>query len=248
MIVLSAIVSLFDVSVVHPATKETLKVKSLISGEGLKFMLTSMLENFTGFKPLGLVLAMVLGIGLTQRVGLFESVITKTIIKAHKSVITYTVFFIGIMANIASNLAFVIIPPLAAVVFYSIGRNPIAGLVLVLPVRGGFTANILIAGTDALLSGISTEVAHTIDANASVSPVDNWYFMSVSTIVLTIVGGLVTEKFIEPRLGTYDGETGKRNSISRPMLLRTKHYATRSLSPSCTSGLWLLCCLFRTPR
>ncbi|KSU81101.1 MULTISPECIES: AbgT family transporter [Fictibacillus] len=211
MIVLSAIVSLFDVSVVHPATKETLKVKSLISGEGLKFMLTSMLENFTGFKPLGLVLAMVLGIGLTQRVGLFESVITKTIIKAHKSVITYTVFFIGIMGNIASDAAFVIIPPLAAVVFYSIGRNPIAGLAAGFASSGiGFTANILIAGTDALLSGISTEVAQSIDANASVSPVDNWYFMSVSTVVLTIVGGLMTEKFIEPRLGAYDGETGKK--------------------------------------
>lgn len=114
MMAISWLVSLFDVSVVHPGSGEELKVKSLISGEGLRFILTSMLENFTGFKPLGLVLTMMLGIGLTQRVGLFESVIKKTIINAHKSIITYAVFFIGIMGNIASDAAFVIIPPLAA--------------------------------------------------------------------------------------------------------------------------------------
>jgi aminobenzoyl-glutamate transport protein len=102
MILISFVVSLFNVSVKHPGSGDVLQVKSLLSGEGLKFMLTSMLENFTGFKPLGLVLTMMLGIGMAQRVGLFESVIKKTIIKAHKSIITYTVFFIGIMGNIAS--------------------------------------------------------------------------------------------------------------------------------------------------
>lgn len=211
MIVISWLVSLFDVSVVHPGSGEELKVKSLISGEGLQFILTSMLENFTGFKPLGLVLTMMLGIGLTQRVGLFESVIKKTIINAHKSIITYAVFFIGIMGNIASDAAFVIIPPLAAVIFYSLGRNPLAGLAAGFASSGiGFTANILIAGTDALLSGISTEIAQTVNPDVMVTPVDNWYFMSVSTIVLTIAGGLLTEKFIEPRLGTYTGKSDRK--------------------------------------
>jgi aminobenzoyl-glutamate transport protein len=220
MLVISWVISLFDVSVVHPGSGEELEIKSLISGEGLRFILTSMLSNFTGFKPLGLVLAMMLGIGLAQRVGLFESVIKKTIIKAHKSIITYTVFFIGIMGNIASDAAFVIIPPLAAVVFYSIGRHPLAGLAAGFASSGiGFTANILIAGTDALLSGISTEVAKTINPDVIVTPVDNWYFMSISTIVLTIAGGLLTEKFIEPRLGKYEGKTDNKelNFESNPL-------------------------------
>jgi aminobenzoyl-glutamate transport protein len=211
MILISWLVSLFDVSVVHPGSGEELKVKSLISGEGLKYILTSMLENFTGFKPLGLVLTMMLGIGLTQRVGLFESVIKKTIINAHKSIITYAVFFIGIMGNIASDAAFVIIPPLAAVIFYSLGRHPLAGLAAGFASSGiGFTANILIAGTDALLSGISTEIAKSINPDVIVTPVDNWYFMSASTIILTIAGGLLTEKFVEPRLGTYTGKSEKK--------------------------------------
>jgi aminobenzoyl-glutamate transport protein len=211
MILISFVVSLFNVSVKHPGSGDVLQVKSLLSGEGLKFMLTSMLENFTGFKPLGLVLTMMLGIGMAQRVGLFESVIKKTIIKAHKSIVTYTVFFIGIMGNIASDAAFVIIPPLAAVVFYSLGRNPLAGLAAGFASSGiGFTANILIAGTDALLSGISTEISTSINPDITVTPVDNWYFMSVSTIVLTIAGGLLTEKFIEPRLGKYEGNADKK--------------------------------------
>ncbi|PLR82546.1 p-aminobenzoyl-glutamate transporter [Bacillus canaveralius] len=210
MLCISWFVSLFEVSVIHPGSGEELKIKSLISGEGLQFMLTSMLENFTGFKPLGLVLTMMFGIGMAQRVGLFESVIKKTIIKAHKSIITYTVFFIGIMGNIASDAAFVIIPPLAALIFYSLGRHPIAGLAAGFASSGiGFTANILIAGTDALLSGISTEIAQTINPDVVVTPVDNWYFMSVSTFVLTIAGGLLTEKFIEPRLGSYTGNVEK---------------------------------------
>ncbi|MBX9975869.1 AbgT family transporter [Cytobacillus firmus] len=225
MMAISWLVSLFDVSVVHPGSGEELKVKSLISGEGLRFILTSMLENFTGFKPLGLVLTMMLGIGLTQRVGLFESVIKKTIINAHKSIITYAVFFIGIMGNIASDAAFVIIPPLAAVIFYSLGRHPIAGLAAGFASSGiGFTANILVAGTDALLSGISTEVAQTINPDVIVTPIDNWYFMSLSTIILTIAGGLLTEKFVEPRLGTYTGKSDKKE-----LNFETNHLENKAL-------------------
>lgn len=212
MIILSWIISLFDVTVVHPGSGEELAIKSLISGEGLQFILTSMLNNFTGFKPLGLVLTMMLGIGLAQKVGLLESAIKVTIMKAHRSIVTYAVFFIGIMGNIASDAAFVIIPPLAAVIFHSIGRHPIAGLAAGFASVGiGFTANIIIAGTDALLSGISTEVAKTIDPNVVVTPVDNWYFMSISVFVLTVVGALITEKLIEPRLGIYEGKAAKNN-------------------------------------
>jgi aminobenzoyl-glutamate transport protein len=228
MIILSWFISLFDVKVVHPGSGEELAVKSLISAEGLQFILTSMLTNFTGFKPLGLVLTMMLGIGLAQKVGLLESAIKFTILKAHKSIVTYAVFFVGILGNVASDAAFVIIPPLAAVIFHSLGRHPIAGLAAGFASVGvGFTANIIIAGTDALLSGISTEVAKTIDPNVVVTPVDNWYFMSISVFVLTLAGGLITEKLIEPRLGKYEGkEVVKKdmqqdNPVERKALTKT---------------------------
>lgn len=212
VILVSFIFSLFDASVTHPGSGETLEIKSLLSGEGIEFILTEMLNNFTGFAPLGLVLAMMLGIGLAEKVGFLDDAIQRTILKSPPALVTYTVIFVGIMGNIASDAANVLIPPLAAMVFYRIGRNPIAGLVAGFAATGaGFTANLIIVGTDALLAGITTEAAQIYDPSFVVTPVDNWYFSIVSVFVLTIVGGLVTSKFIEPRLGKYEGEEIKHD-------------------------------------
>jgi aminobenzoyl-glutamate transport protein len=218
VMILSWVVGSMGVSVTHPGTGEDLPIKSLISGEGLQYILSSMLTNFTGFKPLGLVLAMMLGIGLAERVGLLESVIKKSILNAPRSLITYAVIFIGILGNLASDAAFVLVPPLAAMVFYTVGRHPLAGLAAGFAGTGaGFTANIFIAGTDALLSGISTEAAKSVDPSIIVTPVDNWYFMIASVFVLSIVGALITEKLIEPRLGTYKGKVDKKLEEASPL-------------------------------
>jgi aminobenzoyl-glutamate transport protein len=207
MIIVSFIFSLFDASVVHPGTGEDLPIKNLISGEGLQFILTSMLENFTGFAPLGLVLVMMLGIGLTEKVGLLDFAVRKTILKSPPFLLTYTVVFVGIMGNLASDAAVVLIPPLAALVFYKVGRHPLAGLAAGFAGAGaGFTANLFVAGTDALLAGISTEAAAILDDTIVVTAVDNWYFNIVSVFVLTTVGGLITSRFVEPRLGKYKGD------------------------------------------
>ncbi|MBM7552009.1 AbgT family transporter [Thalassobacillus pellis] len=209
VIILSWVISLFDVTFTKPGGEETVAIKSLISGEGLRYILSSMLENFVGFKPLGLVLAMMLGIGLADKVGLLETAIKSTILKAPPALITYAVIFVGILGNLASDAAFVIVPPLAAMVFFTVGRHPLAGLAAGFAgVGAGFTANIIIAGTDALLSGITTEVVQTLDPDMVVTPVDNWYFMMVSVVVLSITGALITEKIVEPRLGQYDGKGG----------------------------------------
>lgn len=218
IVLVSWLVASMGTTVTHPGTKEVLPIKSLVSGEGLKFILTSMLDNFTGFKPLGLVLAMMLGIGLAEKVGLMEAAIKKTILNAPKTIITYAIVFVGIMGNIASDAAFVIIPPLAAMVFHTVGRHPLAGLAAGFAGSGaGFTANLLIAGTDALLAGISTEAAKAFDATITVTPVDNWYFMIVSVFMLTIVGGLITEKIIEPKLGVYTGSVQKTMEETNPL-------------------------------
>ena len=206
VIALSAIFSMAGASVIHPGTGEELDIRNLLSGEGLQFMLTSMLENFTGFAPLGLVLAMMLGIGLAEKVGLLDYAIRKTILKSPPFLITYTLVFVGIMGNLASDAAAVIVPPLGALVFYKIGRHPLAGLAAGFAGAGaGFTANLFIAGTDALLAGISTEAAQIVDESFVVTPVDNWFFNIASVFVLTIVGVLITTKFVEPRLGEYTG-------------------------------------------
>lgn len=207
LIVVSFILASMNASVVHPNTGETVVVNNILSKEGVQYILANTLSNFTGFAPLGLVLTMMLGIGLAERVGLFSSLMTKAITKTPRRIVSFMVVFIGILGNIASDAAFVIIPPLAALVFLSLGRHPLAGLAAGLAGAGiGFTANILIAGTDALLSGISTEVVKTIDPTLTVSPLDNWFFMSASTFLLAFLGAFVTDKIVEPRLGKYTGE------------------------------------------
>lgn len=211
VMIISAVVSMFDITVVHPATKEKLPIKSLLSGEGLQYILTSMIMNFTSFKPLGIVLTMMLGIGLAEKVGLLETAMKKTILHVPRALISYTTIFIGILGNIASDAAFVIIPPLAAMIFYTVGRHPLAGLAAGFAGTGaGFTANFMISGADGLLSGISTEAIKTTHPNVVVTPIDNWFFMSASVIVLTFVGVFVTEKIVEPRLGKYTGNTEKK--------------------------------------
>ncbi|MFB5661227.1 AbgT family transporter [Alteribacillus sp. HJP-4] len=215
---LSWVISLAGVSFEDPETGETAEIKSMVSGEGIEYILSSMLENFTGFAPLGLVLAMMFGIGLAQKVGLIETFMKKSILNAPKKLVTYAIIGTGILGNLASDAAFVIIPPLAAMVFYALGRHPLAGMAAGFAgVGAGFTANLIITGTDALLAGITTEVAQTRVDDLVVTPVDNWYFMMFSVLMLMFVGAWITERIIEPRLGKYDDTHADKEVISQEM-------------------------------
>ncbi|PTM59052.1 AbgT family transporter [Desmospora activa] len=207
IIVVSALLSHWGLSVIHPGDGETVPVKSLLSTEGFHWAITNMITNFTEFPPLGLVLCMVLGIGLAEKVGLIQAVLRKMILNVPSSIVSFAIVFAGILGNLASDAAMIIIPPLGAMVFLALGRHPLAGLAAGMAGAGsGFTANFFIAGTDALLSGISTKVAQTINPNLTVTPLDNWYFMSASVLVLALLGTWITDKVVEPRLGAYRGD------------------------------------------
>lgn len=193
------------ISVINPTNQEEVFIRNMISGEGVNFALQNAVRNFTGFAPLGLVLTMTLGIGLAEKVGLMSTFMRKTILGASPKLITIMIMFIGINGNIASDAAIVIIPAISAMIFLSIGRNPLAGIALgFAATTAGFSANFFIAGTDALLSGITNEASAIV--NAPEIPVTaNWYFMIASTILLSIVGMLVNDRVVEPRLGVYQG-------------------------------------------
>ena len=208
---LSWLASLFGAAVEDPGSGEMVAVENMISGAGLEFILTSMIDNFVEFPPLGIILGVMLGIGLAQKAGLIETAMQKAISSAPRSLVTYVVILTGVLGNLASDAAYVVVPPLAALAFLSVGRHPLAGMAAGFAAVGaGFTANFIVAGTDALLSGISTEAARIVDAEAAVTPVDNYYFMAFSVLMLVIVGGLVTERIVEPRLGEYRGSSSDR--------------------------------------
>ncbi len=207
VIVISGIVSLFDLSVVHPGTGETIAPFNLLSREGLDMILSKMVTNFTGFAPLGTVLVALLGIGIAEGSGLIGAVLRKVVLSSPKKLLTFVIVFSGVLSNTASEVGYVLLVPLAAVIFLAAGRHPLAGLAAAFAgVSGGYSANLLLGTIDPLLAGLSEEAARIVDKTYVVNPACNYYFMFVSTFLIAGLGTWVTEKIVVPRLGVYDGD------------------------------------------
>lgn len=206
LIVLTAILAGLGVSAVNPTTGEVVKVQSLLTRDGMVWILGSLVSNFSGFAALGIVLVMQMAIGVTESSGLLTTAIRRAVLGVPTWALTATVLFIGINGSIASEASIIFIPPLAAAAFYAAGKHPLAGLIAgYAATNAGFTANLMITATDALLYGVTQEAAQMIDPSYTTTPANNWYFMIASCFVLTIVGTLVNDHIIEPRLGKFTG-------------------------------------------
>ncbi|KUF40349.1 AbgT family transporter [Myroides marinus] len=207
VIIASWIASFFDLSVIHPGTKEEIKSFNLVSAEGLHLILSKMVTNFTNFAPLGTVLVSLLGIGIAEGSGLIGTILKKIVLSSPKKLLTFVIVFAGILSNTASEVGYVLLVPLAAIIFLAAGRHPIAGLAAAFAgVSGGYSANLLLGTIDPLLAGLSEEAARIIDPTYVVNPASNYYFLFVSTFIIAILGTWVTERIVVPRLGEYTGE------------------------------------------
>ncbi len=207
VMLLSWVFSALGVEVIHPGTGKTITVFNLISVEGLHMILTKTVSNFTSFAPLGTVLVALLGIGIAEGTGLIGTVLRLIVNSSPKRILTVVIVFAGVISNTASEVGYVLLVPLSAVIFLAVGRHPIAGLAAAFAgVSGGYSANLLLGTIDPLLAGLSEEAARIIDPNYKVNPACNYYFMAVSTFLITALGTFVTERIIEPRLGKYQGE------------------------------------------
>jgi aminobenzoyl-glutamate transport protein len=206
VVILSGIVSLFDIEVIHPGTGETIEPVSLLSVDGLHRILLGLITNFTSFAPLGTVLVSLLGIAVAEHSGLIGAILRLLVLKAPKNLLTFVIVFAGILSNTASEIGYVLLVPLSAIIFLAVGRHPIAGMAAAFAgVSGGYSANLLLGTIDPLLAGLSQEAAHIIDASYEVNPAANYYFMFVSTFFIAAAGTWVTEKVVIPRLGPYEG-------------------------------------------
>lgn len=210
VVVLSAIISQFGVEVEHPGEEgEMVAVQNLLSTEGIQYIFTSMTDNFINFAPLGIVLVTMLGIGIAENSGLISAILRGFVLFIPKSLITAGLVFAGVMSSVASDAGYVVLPPLGAVIFAGLGRHPLAGLAAAFAgVSGGFSANLILTSLDPLLAGMTIDAATMLDpAYADTMNVAmNLYFNIASVILLTIIGALITEKIVEPRLGAYTGE------------------------------------------
>jgi aminobenzoyl-glutamate transport protein len=186
------------------STDGIVRAKSLLSEEGLRWILTSVVRNFVNFAPLGTVLVALLGVGIAEHSGLISAAIRLLILRAPRSLVTLALVFAGVNSNIASEIGYVVIVPLGAAIYYSLNRHPLAGLAAAFAgVSGGYSANLLLGTVDPLLAGLTEKAAATIDPSIRINAACNFYFLFWSTFLVTIVGTWVSLFIVEPRLGSY---------------------------------------------
>ena len=226
---------------------QTVKITSLLNADGFRFILTDMVKNFINFPPLGLVLTMTLALGLAESTGMIGALVRKMLLGVPGWAITAMIFFIGINGNIASDASMVFVPAAAAAVYASMGKNPILGMSAAFAATSaGFSANVLPAGTDALLAGITQSVINNVPAtaNCQAHPLMNYYFMSTSVLILLITGTIIAEKIVGPRLDklefkTLDGEDAK----SSPTVTPEENRGLRFAGLAALSFIVVLCLL-----
>jgi aminobenzoyl-glutamate transport protein len=195
---------------IHPADNSVISVKSLLSGDGIRWIYTNITHNFVNFPPLGYVLAVMIGIGVAEGTGLFTAMIRSLVLNAPPKLITGTIVLAGIISHLASEAGYVILIPLGAIIFHSLGRHPMAGLAAAFcGVSGGFGANFLIGSVDPILAGLSQSAAQIIEPTITINAAVNLYFMVASAFMIVILGTWVTEKIVEPRLKSYSGTAEK---------------------------------------
>lgn len=209
VVLVSALLAGLGVSVIDPANPEqSIYVNNLLSVEGIRYLFTSAVSNFTNFAPLGTVLVTMIGIGLAERSGLISALLRGLVFAVPDRLLTAALVFAGVMSSMASDAGYVILTPLGAVLFAGLGRHPLAGLAAAFAgVSGGYSANLFLTSLDPLLGGISQDAAAIIDPGyaETMNYAMNYYFMAASVFLITIVGTLVTDKLVEPRLGKYEG-------------------------------------------
>lgn len=193
----------------HPAVHtviETTAIKSLLTADGIRFIFTSAVTNFTNFGVVGVILVAMVGVGLAEEAGLIGALIRKLVAVSPKWSLTYIIVLVGVLSSIASDAGYLVLIPLGAVAFKSVGRHPLAGLAAAFAAVGAtFGVNVMITPTDGIVTEITNEAIHLVDPHTTIALTANLYFGIVSTFFLTVVITVLTERWIEPRLGPYKG-------------------------------------------
>lgn len=180
----------------------TVGVVNLLSYDAMRGIFTNFVKTYVNFAPLGLVVTMMLGIGIMEQAGMVSALMRKSVLGAPSFLVTTVLALVGINANLASDAGIIFTPVIGAAVFKALGKNPWVGIITgYAAANGGFTANFLIAGTDALLAGITESAAQGMNIPGPTHPAINWYFTFFSTLTLAIATVFVTEKFTTKYLG-----------------------------------------------
>ena len=258
LVLFSVVAAMSGISAMHPTAldevtgnAQRIEAISLLSPENIQRLWVEMPTTFTHFHPLGYVLVVMLGAGVAERSGFFAAGMSKAVKSAPKTMLTPVVALVAMIGNHAADAGYVVLIPLAGILFAAAGRHPLAGIAAAFAgVSGGFSANISPGQLDALLFGITEEAvaASALDPTWTANIAGNWFFISVMTIVYLPIIWYVTDKIIEPRLGPWTGgATAGRSAddASPDPAGETGELASRGLRHAGLAalfvvGLWLL--------
>lgn len=203
ILLLSHLGYIFSWSVTAP-NGDVIKTSSLLNSDGIWWLLSNLVSNFMKFPPLGIVLVGMLGIGLAEKSGLLPSFLKLLMQNLPAAALTPMTIFIGIISSMALDAGYVVVPPLAAMLYQTAGRSPLAGIAAAFAgVSAGFSANLIITALDPLLAGLTQSAAQFLDDTYIVAVTGNLYLMMVSTVLLSLVGWFVSLRFVEPAVQHY---------------------------------------------
>jgi aminobenzoyl-glutamate transport protein len=183
----------------------TIPIQSLLTTEGIRFIFTSFVPNFAGFGVFAVTFIALMGAGVAEAAGLMGALIRMLVSASPRRVLSFILIFIGVLASVATDAGYLILVPLGAAAFLSVGRHPLAGMAACFAGVGAiFGVNPIPGPIDAMITEVTNEALGLAGAEP-ITIVANYWFSVVSSVVLAIVAMIVTERIIEPRLGAYAG-------------------------------------------
>ncbi|MDE6215246.1 AbgT family transporter [Bacteroides sp.] len=209
VIVLSWIFDVYGLSVLQPQTGEEICVQSLLSPEGIRWLLRHVVSNFTGFAPLGLVIVAMFGIGVAQHSGFIDACIRKRVRnKQNAGRIILGIIISGLLSNVVGDAGYIMLLPIAAMLFQFAGLHPIGGIVTAyVSVSCGYSANLFLSTLDPMIATTTQEVADASNIYpGQAGPLCNYYFLFMSTFLLAFIIYFITRRRLLPRLGKYKGD------------------------------------------
>jgi aminobenzoyl-glutamate transport protein len=189
----------------YTIVEETASVQSLLSADGIRFLFTSFVANFRNFAAVAIILVVMIGVGLAEAAGLIGALIRKLVAVSSAAMLTPIIIFIGVLSSIASDAGYLVLIPLGAAAFKSVGRNPLAGIAAAFAgVAAGFGVNFLITPLDGVLTEITNDASGLVDPDSSIDLAANLYFGIASTILVTLVLTFVSVRIVERSVGAHD--------------------------------------------
>lgn len=198
---LSWLMSYLQFDLVDPRNGEQLVINNQLSGTAMTQFFSTLVTNFAHFHPIGVVLVSMLGIGVAEHTGFINTGLRAMLSVTAKWLLTPMIIAVGIVSHTAADAGYVLVIPLGGVIFYAAGRHPLAGIAAAFAgVSGGFSANFVPSAIDPMLQGLTQSGAQILDPSVVLNPLNNYFFTASSSVLIILLGWLITDRFIEPKL------------------------------------------------